>query len=137
MAHTDDEEDPRENIRALKRSRGAFKGRVTRARELAEDLVQAYDGGDPTKLELTMQHWKEALQKYVDADDLVMADKKAERADADTDLAAAEVSFFNAQAEVIGFRREFDVPRNNDAAPQQAEGAQPAAQGQGLSLIHI
>ena len=69
MAHTDDEEDPRENIRALKRSRGAFKGMVTRARELTEDLVQAYDGEDPTKLELTIQGWKETLQKYVDESD--------------------------------------------------------------------
>ena len=120
MTHTDDEEDPRDNIRALKRSRGAYKGRVTRTKELTEDLVQAYDGEDPTKLELTIQGWKEALRKFVDADNLVMADRKAERADADKDIAAAEVSFYNAQAEIIGFRREFDAPRNNDAAPQQA-----------------
>ena len=110
---------------------------VTRARELTEDLVQAYDGEDPTKLELTIQHWKEALQKYIDADNLVMADKKAERADADKDMAAAEVSFFNAQAEVIGFRREFDAPPNNAAAPQQAQGAQPAAPAQGLPKLEI
>ena len=61
-----------------------------------------------------------------------MADKKAERADTDKDMAATEVSFINTQSQVIGFRQEFDEPQNNhavNAQPQPAQGAQLVAQG--------
>ena len=52
----------------------------TRARDLAKELIEAYDGEDTTNLELIIQRCEVALQKFVDAANLVMADKRAERA---------------------------------------------------------
>ena len=128
----------RKKIDGLKASRSGFKATVTR---VSNRVATGINNADPTdeaaliQAEFEIKKWEEALERYVAAEEAVMASPKVDPADADGELSAAEDRLARYTAMVRGRRKEFDkaeAEEERQAAQAAAQGnpAQPQAQGQ-------
>ena len=115
-------------VEELKSSRRGFKSAATRVSGLAVNAIQeaqaADDAGDPTQLEMWIEQWETALNRYIEAENKVISHPFSEEQDADLDLGKAQALFIEHGAAVRGFRKDFDEAARL-AARQPA--AQPAA----------
>ena len=92
----------------LKASRRGFKSAVTRVSGLAVNAIREAqaedDAGDPTQLEMWIEQWESALNKYIEAENRVLSHPFSEDQDADHDLGNAQALFIEHGAAVRGFR---------------------------------
>ena len=138
----------RRAIETLKNSRSGFKATVTR---YANRLVAFINNADPRdeasliQAEIDFKKWEEALDRYIAAEEAVMASPKVDPKDADEDLVKAEERFSRYKAIVVGRREELNKAEAEEeraaarAAAQQAnqgnrQGQQGAAPAQGPIL---
>ena len=120
----------RKEVDTLMKSRRGFKASVTRIRNTATAEIEAADGRDePILLEEYIAQWQTAIQKYIAAEERVMASAKYEDGDADRDVAEQENAFLQAKASVRGLRQEYDQ-RQRRQQQQQQQQQQPRPQQQ-------
>ena len=119
----------RKEVDTLMKSRRGFKASVTRIRNTATPEIDAADGREePILLEEYIVGWQAAIQKYVAAEERVMASAKYEAGDADDDVAEQENAFFQAKASVRGLRQEYDQRQRRQQEQQQRQQQQPQPQ---------
>ena len=127
----------RGEIERLKASRSGFKATVTR---ISNRVTAGINNADPTdkasliQAEIEIRKWEEALDRYVAAEDAVMAAPQVDPKDADGDLSAAEDRYARYKTVVIGRREELDKAEKakeaHIAAQVAAQGNQAQGQGQ-------
>ncbi|QQP51889.1 Uncharacterized protein FKW44_013375, partial [Caligus rogercresseyi] len=115
-------------LNALKASRRALKGKVTRLAgnfiTIKKDLI---DEEDPSVLEMALEDYTTAFAKYDAAADAVEAHPLAEPVDLDNDVIRILNTLRLDQLLTRGFRKDYDAQQAQAAAPAQANSPQTQA----------
>ena len=117
----------RKEVETLMKSRRGFKASVTRIRNIATREIDIADGRDePILLEEYIGEWQTAIQKYIAAEERVMAADKYEDGDADTGAEDQQDAYLQAKASVRGLRQEYDQRQRRQQQQQQQQALQQA-----------